>query len=768
MFFVRLIIMGAVIVLTLTVSALAGQPIRGFIIDDTNGEPLPIANVTVKGMPRGSSTNLDGFFLIPSMDPGTYTLQVSYLGYQTRELDVTVSGKVMEPMKIGLFPSSFELEEVVYVAEDEDDDAKRESPRVSTVPVDASAIRKMPALGAEMDVLRAVQSIPGVKSSSEISSAPIVRGGSPDMTLILMDQSTVYNPAHMFGIFSAFNGDAVKRLELMKGGFPAEYGGRAGSVLEVVTNDGNRRETEGLVSIGIVAARAALEGPLGNERGSYAISGRRTYFDPMLAAMEKSMDTDLPQYYFYDGNGKVNFDITRKTTLTLGGYIGLDDLDFEFGQDDARAGLMTYWGNRTATARLRQVLGDNAFLTVGSAWSRYRSGAEIWDLNEEGGDDELLQDFRNRFNDLNLRADYEYLGWQNHKFKSGLMYSQLTTQVTNGNEDVSYVAIDTTTSNLAHYIQDQWRINAHWEILPGLRTTWHQDGDMVLFDPRFSVVYHHNPEVRFKAAVGRYHQFVNVISAGDALSFFDIWVPSDGSVDPTFLDQYVLGWEWDFNPNHEMTVEAYYNDMHNVLEYNNTIDRGNSVADAFLQGEGEAYGVEWMVRKKHGKLSGWVGYSLSWSKRQFPGTYINDGEAYYPKYDRRHDFIAVGMYEINDRWDISCQWRYNTGQGYTQGVGIYSRRFFGAEDEQLEGDGRSIVPGSKNNYRYPADHRLDISADYKHYFFGKPAKLTMSIFNAYSRRAFYMRDNDITENPVEVTDVKLLPIIPLIGYEVRF
>ncbi|MCB2199537.1 TonB-dependent receptor [bacterium] len=768
----RQLLVGVMIFLGITVPLFAGpqagQPIRGFVVDETNGEPLPVANVSVVGTSRGSSTNLDGFFLIPAMSPGSYTLQVNYLGYQMTEYEVQVTSEVMSPIKIELKPASFELQEVVYVAEDEDDDAKRESPRVSTVPVDAAAIRAMPALGAEMDVLRAVQAIPGVKASSELSSAPVVRGGSPDMTLILMDQSTVYNPSHMFGIFSTFNGDAVKRLELMKGGFPAEYGGRAGSVLEVTTNDGNRKETEGLVSVGVVAARAALEGPLGNERGSYAISGRRTYFEPALAVMREAFDTDLPDYYFYDGNGKVNFDITPKTTLTVGGYIGLDELDFEFGSDDARALLTTYWGNRTATSRLRHVVGDNAFLTIGLNWSRYRSGAEFWSKNPNTGEDVLIQDFKNRFNDLNLRGDYEYLGWENHKFKTGFMYSSLNTDVINQTEETTYVSIDTTTSNISGYVQDQWRLNALWEIMPGLRTTYHQDGDLLLFDPRFAVVYHQSPEMRFKAAAGRYHQFVNVISAGEALSFFDIWVPADGSVDPTYMDQFVLGWEWDFNRNHEVTIETYYNNMGQVLEYNMNTDEANSLAQAFLQGEGRAYGAEFMVRRKHGRITGWLGYSLSWSERRFPGSEVNNGDWYFPKYDRRHDFMAVVLYDINDRWSVSGQWRYNTGQGYTEAKAWMDYTLDGAPQSSLPNNGISGLYGAKNNYRLPADHRLDISADYKHHFFGLPAKATLSLYNAYNRRAIFTRNYDKSENPPVANDVKLLPILPLVGYEVRF
>ncbi len=757
-----------ILALTLLVSgAWAAQPIRGFIIDGTNGEPLPVANVIVQGTTRGTATNLDGFFLIPAMSSGEYTLAVSYLGYHSRDVSVTVTNRLMEPMRIELLPKSIQLEDVVYTVE-ESEAAKRESPRVSVVPVDQNTIRMIPTLGAELDVLRVIQSIPGVKTTSDLSSAPYVRGGSSDMTLILMDQSTVYNPSHMFGLFSTFNGDAVKRLDLMKGGFPAEYGGRAGSVLEVVTNDGNRRKTEGLVSVGLVSARAALEGPV-NSHGSYAISGRRTYMEPVLNAARKAFDTDLPSYYFYDANGKINFDLSNKTTLTVGGYTGQDALDFDFGEDDARVYAGVHWGNRTGTARLRQVFGRSAFLTVGGAFSRYESGAEFIDRGEQGRPDVTIQEFVNRFDDANLRADYEFLGLKNHRIKTGLMYSNYAVDVLNKAEETYYIDVKASSYNISAYVQDQWKLSPMVEIMPGIRVYKHELISGTAVDPRFAFVYHYSPEMRFKLAGGKYSQFVNVMSAGDALSFFDIWVPQDGSLSPMNSDQIVLGWEWDFKDYHEFTFETYYNKLNHVFESDQTIDEGHQASDAFLDGEGRAWGFEWMLRKKNGgRLTGWIGYSLSWSKRRFPGTYQNHGNWYYPKWDRRHDIIVVGMYRINDRWDISGQWRYNTGQGYTQGIGIYTVRMDGVPDDALSSDGRQIIYGELNNYRFPADHRLDLNASWHHHLFGKPATLIMTVYNAYNRRAVFTRSYDTTENPVAYEDIKLLPVLPLVSYEVRF
>ncbi|GBE29910.1 hypothetical protein BMS3Bbin04_00934 [bacterium BMS3Bbin04] len=431
--------------------------------------------------------------------------------------------------------------------------------------------------------------------------------------------------------------------------------------------------------------------------------------------------------------------------------------------------VSSYWGNRTAIARLRQVLSKTSFLTVGLAYSRYRSGAEVWDLDETGEDsDNLLDDFRNRFNDIAVRADWELMGWRNHRIKTGVQVSQLSAEVREESEDLIWIDIDTSSVNVAYYLQDQWRINSMFEVQPGIRAVYHESGDYFGLDPRLALVYHHSPEMRFKLAGGRYHQFVNLISAGDMLSFYDIWLPYDGTVKATVMNQYVLGWEYDFHPQYEFTCETYYNDMENLVEFNRNIDEADSFSEAFLEGEGRSYGVELMLRKKAGRWNGWFGYSLSWSERRFPNTYQNDGDWYPPKWDRRNDFIGVTMYPLSENWDISGQWRFNTGQGYTSRVAQYSQPEGPVGNENQGDNGRGSLFGSLNNYRHPSDHRLDVSAIYNHHFFGLPAKLTLSVYNVYSRRSIWMRIEDPSDNPISSVDIKLLPILPLVGYEVRF
>ena len=753
-----------VVTLLLLVDTGHTASIRGFVVDGASREPLPVATVLVKNTDLGASTNLDGYFVINFIEQDDYTLLVSYIGYHSREIDVSVIEGSEEQLVIEILPSSVVLEEAVVTVKKDEAGEHRLKPQVSTVTVDSKIIRTMPSLGAEMDVLRAMQTIPGVKASSDLSAALHVRGGSPDQTLILMDHNVVYNPSHLFGLFSTFNADAVKHLELMKGGFPAMYGGRCGSVLEVITNDGNRNEYEGLFSIGLISARLSLEGPLPGKKGSFAGSLRRTYMDPLLNLMRKSYDIDLPDYYFYDGNGKVNLDLTDRTTLTMAGYWGNDNLDFDFGPEDTRVKAYMYWGNRTFTSRIRHALGRSSYVSAGAAVSRYRSQ---WGFSNE---DVLLGQARERLTDYSARTDYEFLGFRNHHLRTGLMYDFYDVHFREESEDIVYVDIDTAAHNISGYIQDNWKLGSFIELQPGLRGYYHSGGEYKRVDPRLAMVYHYDPSIRFKVAGGRYTQWMNVMSASEGGSdVFDVWFPVDGSVEPTYTNQIVLGFEWDREDGYEFTTETYYTDLHNVVAFRPMVDEGEVSADAFVLGEGYSKGIEFMVQKKKGRLNGWLGYTLSWTERSFPAeSYINSGDWFFPKWDRRHDFTVVTNYKLSRSWDIGVAWRYHTGQGFTQGLGVYTMRYAGFDPDDMGNDSRTILQGSKNNYRFPEDHRLDINLAYNHLFMKMPAKFTISLFNAYSRRSYWMRTFNTWENPIEVSDAKLLPVIPLISYEVRF
>ncbi len=755
------ILLGCLIVLWGSLTASAAGPIRGFVLDSTSGEPLPATSVVIKNSNRGDATNLDGYFSIPGFRPGRYTLLVSHLGYHSAEVDVRVTDELMDPLRIQLLPASIKLEEVVVVADQRKD--TRESTRVSTIPVDGSTVRMLPSLGAEMDLMRALQAIPGVKASSELSSALYVRGGSSDMTLIQMDQSTVYNPSHLFGLFSTFNADAVKHLELIKGGFPAAYGGRAGSVLDVVTKEGNRKKCEGLASASVISARLAIEGPLPNDKGSYAVSGRRTYLEPIISILKQSPDfADLPDYFFYDANGKINWDFSPTTTLTVGGYTGFDELNANFGPADSKLIVDTYWGNRTLSSRLRHVLSGSMFLTVGATYSLYKSGNGV---TNEGAS---LGEFLNSFQEFSVRSDLECNPGKGHHIKTGLKANHYRTAFEQSNDEVDFIKVDSTTWNASWYVQDAWRFHPNFETLPGFRLYYHDAGEYVRVDPRFALTYHHDERTRIKFATGRYTQWINVITFGEGVSFLDIWTPNDGSLDPTYLYHYVLGFEYDPGEAYEFTFETYYNDMHNIVTFNNTVDQGQSNADAYLQGIGYAYGFEWMLQRKFGRWTGWLGYSLSWVKYRFPDQPFNEGDWFHPKWDRRHDMVAIFNYKLSQHWHVSSQFRYHTGQGYTRALGLYTKRWPHIDPEYSARGSRWIHKGLENNYRLPADHRLDINVTYDHTLFGLDAKAVLSLYNVYSRRSHWARFYDTDKNPVEIRDIKLLPILPLLGYEVRW
>jgi len=751
------------LIFTLTRIVCGQGVIRGYVEDSSSGEPLPVVNVVVEGQMRGASTNLDGYFVIDDISPGVYNLHLSYLGYHPGTTRVVVTQEVIEPLHIELIPSTIELEEVVVTVEEKDEVEVRLSPTVSNVPVSVSALRQMPAVGGEMDVLRAIQLVPGVKASSDISSALYVRGGSPDQTLILMDHNPVFNPSHMFGLFSTFNADAVKHLELKKGGFPAYYGGRSGSVLEVITNEGNRKQMEGLASLSIISARAQIEGPLPDKKGSYSLAGRRTYMDPILKAIESTdEDLQLPQYYFYDGNGKINLDLTKKTTLTVAGYWGSDHFDFKGGADDNEFNLGLTWGNRTFSSRLRTAVSRNLFWSILGSYSRYQSKFIV------ENNDVLLDNFYDSFVDYTLKSDIELLGGEKHKFQAGVWVRKYHIHFKEYNEDYTYVNVKENTFNYSAYAQDTWRIHPMFEIQPGARIYYHEAGQHLEVDPRLAMVLHYSPRTRFKLAGGKYSQFINLITFGEGFNNFDVWIPIDDSMDPGYSYQVVAGYEHDPFEDVEFTAEVYYTDMHNLTNFDYLAKNSDEAADAFVDGKGYAYGFEIMLRKKSGRLNGWLGYSLSWTQRQFPGSYINEGDWFYPKWDRRHDFLIVANYALSKRWDLSGTWRYNTGQGFTQAVGLTTARLAGIDPQYWATEGRWIIPGELNNYRFPADHRLDLTLTYKHHLFKLSARLNFSVYNVYSRRSYWMRVYDTNENPVEVVDVKLLPIIPLISYEVRF
>lgn len=727
-----------------------GTTISGFVADSANGETLIGATVSIKGEKLGSITNKSGYFVIQGVNTGKHTIRATYLGYRPKETTVNVG---TEPVKLRIMLARQDVKGESITVEATREEEQHEI-KISTVSVSAAQIQSMPAFG-ESDLFRALQYLPGVLTSSQISSGLYIRGGSPDQNLVLLDGSTLYNPSHLFGFFSTFNNDAIKNVELIKGGFPAEFGGRLSAVINVTNKDGDREHAHGQLSLGLISSRLTLETPLGN--GAVFVSGRRTYIDLLTGLLPDDPTSPIPSYYFYDLNGKATQNLGGADKVSLSGYGGADKL----GLNGGGISFLLNWGNRAGAARWTHLFSDNLVSDVNLTASHYYSGLQ----GDNGGYKFTLE---NDITDYTLKANVDYYLTQEHLVKAGVEASQYVfsyQQDFSGGDSTAQQSNDSTNLGVndkavAFFIQDAWQASSLLALQFGLRADWEELGRRVSFDPRFSARYILTDDIALKASWGVYHQYLH-LAAQEGFSFFDVWLPSDSTVGASQAIQYIGGVEshpWD---GYDFNVEGYYKALSNITSFRNYVIRAKTVGQIFSIGTGQAYGVEFFLQKKVGPLTGWIGYSLAWVTQKFPD--INNGNAFPPKYDRRHDVNIVGTYKLSDRWRVGAAWVYGTGQTYTAATS----RFRVQLPDASEGVDYTY-PGDRNALRLPASHRLDANVSYETTIFGYASTLSLDIFNVYSHRDIWFRFYDTKKNPTEVTDVRLLPIIPTFSMDVKF
>ncbi len=721
--------------------------LNGFLRDAETGESLLGANVMLMDTDRGGTTNHSGYFVINNIPADTYTVRFSYLGYASEFVEITLEEGESKRLDISLTPSDFMMDELVVVSERE----REERQNIGTASVSTEMITSMPAV-LQADVFRSVQTLPGVKAASDFSSGLYIRGGGPDQTLILLDRTTVYNPSHFFGFFSTFNPDAIKDVRLYKGAYPARYGGRLGSVLDVYNKDGNRHQTSGSLSLGMLSSRAMIEGPYPG--GSYMLAVRRSTLEPILAALRGSVDNVPNAFYFFDINAKINYDNWENNRLSIAAYTGTDKVQFPFG-DDSEFNL--FYGNRTVSLDWTHLLSRRTFTNITLTGSEYFN-----DPFFEFGGTEFER--RNRIYDVSLKADIEWLPSQNYELLAGFWGGRLTFQL----ED-SFDGEVTMDENIGSdygslYVQNIWRPGSRWKINAGLRANYFSSGDYLRLDPRLSAEYRLGSDTRLQAAYGRYHQFLTLLS-NEAISAFDIWLLTDNGVSPAYGDQYVLGVKNTSFSGYNLEFELYYRTMRDLFEFDPFLGdaAGLNYAEMFRFGEGYATGFEVFLEKTRGRLYGFIGYTWGITRRKFEN--FNQGRFYPPKYDRIHDINVVSNYRISDRWTASAVFNYATGQAFTEPLGrtaLSSNPFDGSVVD-------AIVVGRVNASRLPAYHRLDIGFTRKSSFFGlADSEWQFQVINLYSRRNvwFYMYDFD--ENPVEREKAQMLPVIPAVGYTVNF
>ncbi|MES3629282.1 MAG: TonB-dependent receptor [Longimonas sp.] len=728
--------------------------LNGYVRDATTGETLLGANVLVREAERGAATNNAGYYTIGNLAPGTYTVRASYIGYRSTEETVTLEAGEERRLDLELLPDDVALDQVIVEGDTEEADRTIGVERLST-----DLIRELPAV-LEPDVFRSLQYLPGIKAASDFSSGLYIRGGSPDQTLILLDQTTVYNPSHFFGFFSTFNPDAIKDVQLYKGAFPAEYGGRIGSVVDIYNKDGNRRETRGGLSVGLLASRAYVEGPYGVDEetdsaaGSYMVAVRRSTLEPLLAVLRGADVEGIPdRFYFYDINAKINYTLTDDDRLSLSVYGGQDQLDLEF-LDDGQFDIS--YGNRTASANWTRLVSSRLFTSVTGTASRYRStpvaniaGTQFTQSNE--------------VTDVSLKADFEYTPTPEHEIKAGLWGGALSFDLRNTFDGIESFQRNIESGYLALFVQDTYRPTDAWRIRGGLRGTYFDQGNFWRLEPRLSVAYDLNPSLRLQAAYGRYYQFLTLESS-ELFTGFDSWLMTDDGVPPAFGDQWAVGVQTQWDGGWEVESEAYIRTMRDLFEQDPFLPdlSGLPYNETFRFGRGIAYGNEWIIRRNEGPVTGFVAYTLSRTERQFPDVNVNpQGQPnfYVPKFDRTHDLDVVLNYNLSDRWRATATFNYATGQPYTNPQFRYS-----LQDDPLQSDvsTRDVLVSPFNNDRLPAYHRLDLGVQRTGRFFGlADMELQFQLINAYGRENiwFYLfefeDDGSVTRNTIPQIPVPL-------------
>ncbi|MBL7977443.1 MAG: TonB-dependent receptor [Bacteroidetes Order II. Incertae sedis bacterium] len=733
--------------------------LSGYVRDASSGETLIQATVLIQGTTTGTVTNTSGYYTLSRLKAGTYTVSCSYIGYKTNRFSVILSEGQALTLDIRLEPEDTSVE--VTVTSDREEAEQR---NVGVTQMSVSTITRLPSV-LQADVFRSLQLLPGIKSSSDFSSGLYIRGGSPDQTLIMLDRTTVYNPTHIFGFFSTFNPDAIKDVKLYKGGYPAEYGGRLGSVVDIYNKEGNRKQVQGVASLGLLSSRIALEGPLQQEKSSWMLAARRSTTEPVLAVLRNLKDEDgkprfqgIPDnFYFYDFNGKFTYDSTPKDKVSLGFYAGQDNVSIPVGEQTA---FRVRYGNVTGNTNWTHIFSPQLFSNFTFTGSRYFSSP-----SGKIASTEFKR--RNEVTEWSAKGDFEYIPNPAHQVQVGFWAGRMTIFLQDSFNEITNEVLDIQTPYVSGYAQETWRPNIQWSLKAGLRANYFGDGNYLRLEPRLSADFTYSEWLRIQAAYGRYYQFLSLIT-NEAFSGFDVWVTADDGVKPAWGDQFLLGIKTKPFKGWNLDVEGYYRNMNDLFDLDPFLSdtAGLPYNKLFRFGQGYAWGTEFFLEKYAGRLNGFVGYTFGRTWRKFPN--INNGAYYPPKYDRTHDLNVTANYDLSSKWTATAVFSYATGQAYTEPLGrTYINSPFGEGSANIGGD--VLTVGKLNASRLPAYHRLDVGFTRKGNVgsWGK-SELQLQLINAYSHRNIWFYQYDFEANPVKRIDTLQLPILPNIAYTIRF
>ncbi len=775
---------GVLIASVISIPLLAQQhTISGYIKDKASGESLIAANVFNKLNLKGTTTNTYGFYSL-TLPQDSVTLIVSYVGYMPVESTFYLDKDIELNIELA---SSIELDEIVITAEEE----IQQQTQMSAVTVQVKQIQALPSLMGEVDVLKVLQLLPGVQSGTEGSSGLYVRGGGPDQNLILLDGVPIYNSSHLFGFFSVFNADAINNVDLIKGGFPARYGGRLSSVIDISMKEGNTKEFKGTATIGLIASKITLEGPIKKDKTSFLISARRTYIDILARPLIKAQNDGnlVAGYYFYDLNAKINHKFSNKDRLYLSGFLGKDkaysrykdsytDVDRTTEYND-EFGLN--WGNAIAAARWNHVFTPKLFSNLTLTYSRYNfavfTNSETKTTTSSGTDSDIFAiEYSSGIEDFAAKADFDFIPNPNHYIRFGVngirhLFNPGVLSYQSNDIDTVAGSFETTAFEFASYIEDDFKVSEKLKINGGVHFSGFkvENEFYTSVQPRVALRYLLNSSIAIKASYAQMAQFIHLLTNSGIGLPTDLWVPSTSRVKPQTSFQYALGIAKTFNKSYELSIEGYYKEMDNLIEYKDGASFtsvNKDWQDKIEIGSGTSYGAEVFLQKKLGKLTGWVGYTLSWSNRQFDN--INFGKEFPYRYDRRHDVSITSIYKINDRIELAAVWVYGTGNAVSLPTNTYLKQ---SESYDYYSYSNSVdYYEGRNGFRMNAYHRLDFNIAWTKVKKNGIRKFTLGFYNMYNRRNpfFIQASFDYETQQKKFVQYSLLPIIPSVSYRFDF
>ena len=757
--------------------------ISGFIQDFNSGESLIGVSIYESKSFKGTSTNQYGFYSL-TLDKGEYEIVYSFIGYKTITKKITLDRNIRT--NISLKTDAILTKEVIVKGERLDKNVA--SSNMSQVKLKVESVKELPVILGEVDVLKSAQLLPGIQSGGEGNSGLYVRGGGPDQNLILLDEAVVYNAAHLFGFFSVFNADAIKDMNIIKGGMPAEYGGRLSSVIDITMKDGNNKRFQADGGIGLLSSRLTLQGPIQKEKSSFIVSGRRTYIDVLAQPfMNEENAFSGSGYYFYDLTTKVNYKLSDKNRLYLSGYFGRDV--FDFINSDNGIGISIPWGNATTSLRWNHLFNDKLFVNTSVIFTDYR-----FQFNIAQSDFEFK--IYTGINDWNTKVDFLYQPNQRNTIRFGTNYTYhkfIPGNATGRSGEVEFAPDEVYTqysNEGALYFSNDIELSDEIKAHLGLRYSSFQYKGNITFreyiksdltgendnyrniEPRASLRYRINTNNSIKMAFTQNYQYIHLASLSSLSLPADLWVPSSKDIKPKFSTQYALGYFKNFNDNmYETSVEAYYKEITNLIEYKEGVlpeDNTNTNSDdAFVFGDGDSYGVELLIKKNKGKTTGWIGYTLSKTTKYFDD--VNNGNPFPAKYDRRHDLSITASHKLNDKWTLSTVFVYATGNSIT----LPTERYVIGGDVYTEYT-------SRNGYKMPPYHRLDIGATFK----PKPKRKyesswNFSVYNVYSRKnpyfIYFALESDDNNGSIQngnitpkAYQVSIFPILPSVTWNFSF